>query len=140
MFAGEVVGTSNRSRAAEVRVLDVWRGRDLPPRVVVVGGETRANVASSGDRRYDEGKTYAFFVSEEADGSLRDGACTGTALLSERRALDPPGVRPPRLDAPAPADPRGGSTWLSVAAAGAAAGSLAAGVLVVRRRGLRNNG
>lgn len=132
VFAGDVLSTSNGGRVAEVRVVDVWSGPDLPPRVVVVGGETGRGVASSVDREYLAGRRYVFFVHRGEDGALHDNACTPTSLLAARSALDPPGVRAPQPDAPEPNDPRGGvpagpvtvAAALVVAASGALLWSL----------------
>jgi hypothetical protein len=135
VFAGLVERTTNGGDAAEVRVEDVWHGPDLPPRVVVVGGQLERGVASSADRSYRAGERYAFFVDRADDGSLRDNACTPTAPLSSLASVDPPGTRLPDPSAAAPADPRGVLTrWGVEAAAGAAA--LTAGVMAVvaRRR------
>lgn len=127
VFAGEVTGTSDGDRTAEVRVLDVWRGRDLPPEVVVFGGSDQGQ--SSVDRVFEDGRTYAIFAYEDDEGVLRDNVCTATALLSERAELDPAGVREPVAGAPAPTDPR---TPLWVWPAGAA--TVAAGVVLAAVR------
>lgn len=107
VFAGRVDRTTNGFVAAEVSVLDVWHGPDIPPRVVVIGGELRRGVDSSVDRKYRAGERYAFFVERGEDGALRDSACTPTAPLASLISVDPPGVRPPDPSAAAPADPRG---------------------------------
>ena len=39
VFAGSITRTTHGGAAAEVEVTDVWHGPDLPPRVVVVGGQ-----------------------------------------------------------------------------------------------------
>lgn len=132
VFAGTVDDTANDGRVAEVRVLDVWRGRDLPPEVTVFGGPEGGGSSSSVDRVFEDGTTYAFFVYQDEDGVLRDNVCTPTAPLAHRTALDPPGVRPPRADAPAPVDPRA-PQWMWLAGGGAVlvAGTLA---LALQRR------
>jgi hypothetical protein len=107
VFAGLVERTTNGGAVAEVRVLDVWHGPDLPPRIVVVGGQLQRGVESSVDRSYRAGDRYAFFVHRTNDGSLRDNACTPTAPLSSLVALDPAGIRAPDPSAVAPTDPRG---------------------------------
>lgn len=131
VFAGEVVGTSDGDRTAEVRVLDVWRGRDLPPQVVVFGGSDDGQ--SSVDRVFESGRTYAFFAYEDEDGVLRDNACTATASLSERAAVDPAGVRAPVPDAPAPADPRTPAWLWPAGATTVVVAAMAAGLLRRRR-------
>lgn len=95
VLAGRVEATSNDGRAADVTVPDVWAGQDLPPRVVVVGGRLAPNVASSVDRTYRDGASYAFLVHETGGGVLLDYACTSTAPLSGRVAPDPPGSARP---------------------------------------------
>ncbi len=119
MFVGEVVDTSNRDRAAEVRVIDVWHGRNLPPEVVVIGGKLGYDVGSSGDREYIDGETYTFFVSEAEAGGLRDSACSPTAPVAEVARLDPPGIRAPIEGAAEPSDPRSGApTWAAAGIVG----------------------
>ena len=121
-------------------VADVWHGPDLPPRVVVVGGQLSRGAGSSVDRTFRTGERYAFFVTRADDGSLRDNACSPTAVLSARAAVDPPGVRPPVASADAPADPRsalgriGAPGWIVLLLAGTAA---AGGVVAQRARRLR---
>lgn len=133
VFAGEVLDVDDGGRVAEVRVVDVWRGRDLPPEVVVFGGPPESAGFSSVDRVFEGGQTYAFFAYEDEDGVLRDNACTATARLRERAALDPPGVRAPRADAPAPADPRT-PPWMWAAGGAATVGAAAVAVALRRRR------
>lgn len=58
-FAGVVERTTNGGGTAEVRVLDVWHGPSLPPRVVVVGGQLRRGVESSVDRTYKRGQSLS---------------------------------------------------------------------------------
>lgn len=106
VFAGSVARITNGGAAAEVDVADVWHGPDLPPRVVVVGGQLSRGAGSSVDRTFRAGERYAFFVTRGDDGSLHDNVCSPTAVLSARAAVDPPGVRPPVASADAPADPR----------------------------------
>lgn len=105
-FAGVVERTTNGGGTAEVRVLDVWHGPPLPPRVVVVGGQPRRGVESSVDRTYERGQSYGFFVHRSDDDVLRDNACTATAPLDSLADIDPPGIRPPNPKAAAPRDPR----------------------------------
>lgn len=130
VFAGLVERTTNGGAAAEVRLLDVWHGPDLPPRVVVVGGQLERGVASSVDRSYRVGERYAFFVYRTDDGSLRDNACTPTAPVSSLTGVDPAGIRAPDPSAAAPADPR--RVLARWGLAGAAGGMVvAAGVTMV---------
>lgn len=145
VFAGSVDRTTNGFVAAEVSVLDVWHGPDLPPDVVVIGGELRRGVDSSVDRKYRAGERYAFFVKQGEDGALRDSACTPTAPLASLTNVDPPGVRPPDPSAAAPADPRGalaraGVLGITAALALTGAGiatAIAVGAPVAARRGHR---
>jgi hypothetical protein len=106
VFAGSVARTTHGGAAAEVDITDVWHGPELPPRVVVVGGQLARGAGSSTDRTFRPGERYAFFVTRAEDGSLRDNACSPTAALSARAAVDPAGVRPPVASADAPTDPR----------------------------------
>ncbi len=137
VFAGQVERTTNGGAAAEVRVLDVWHGPDLPLRVAVVGGQLDSGVASSADRSYRAGERYAFFAWRADDGSLRDNACTPTAPLATLAGVDPPGTRAPDSSADAPADPRGAlARWGLPVAVGATvlAGAVPAAAGVRRRR------
>lgn len=107
VFVGDVVRTSGAGRVAQVRVVDVWQGPDLPPVVVVQGGPLGRGVSSSTERTYDAGTRYAFFASHGEDGGLYDSSCSPTAPVEVHAALDPPGVRPPSADAAPVTDPRG---------------------------------
>ena len=131
VFTGTVTGLRLGGTTAEVAVRDVWHGPDLPPEVVVVGGQLRRGVAASTDRSYTRGRSYVFFVQRDEDGVLRDGLCTPTARIGSYEELDPVGVRAPDPDAVTPTDPRG-SPWAAWAAG--AAVLVGAGVLVRRRR------
>ena len=135
VFAGEVTGTASDGRVAEVRVLDVWRGRDLPPEVTVFGGPEDDSFTSV-DRVFVSGTTYAFFSYVDDEGVLRDNACTATARLAERASLDPPGVRAPQADAPAPVDPRT-PPWMWLAGGGAVLTAGALALVLARRRAAR---
>jgi hypothetical protein len=106
VFAGVVERTTNGGGAAEVRVLDVWHGPALPPRVVVVGGQLVGGAQSSVDRSYTTGQSYGFFLYRGDDYVLRDNACTPTAPLTSLGEVDPPGIRLPDPRAAAPTDPR----------------------------------
>ena len=142
-FVGDVVRTTDGGGAAEVEVLDVWAGPDLPPRVVVVGGQLERGVVSSIDRSFTTGERYAFFPVVDEQGGFRDSACSRTAPLSSLRALDPPGTRAPDPAADAPHDPRQvlsrrtpAAVYAPLWVAGLAVvvGCLALGVSAVRRR------
>jgi hypothetical protein len=137
VFAGQVERVTNGGAAAEVSVLDVWHGPDLPPRVVVVGGQLGRGVESSVDRSYRSGARYGFFVQQSDDGSLRDNICTPTRPLKSLSAVDPPGRRLPEASAEAPTDPRGLIARRGLAAmtgATASIGAIAATGLLLRRR------
>jgi hypothetical protein len=137
VFAGQVERVTNGGAAAEVSVLDVWHGPDLPPRVVVVGGQLGRGVESSVDRSYRSGERYGFFAQQSDDGSLRDNICTPTGPLESLSDVDPPGRRLPEASAVAPTDPRGLIARSDLAAmAGTAAfiGVIAATALLIRRR------
>lgn len=140
VFAGVVERTTDGGVAAEVRVVDVWRGRDLPPRVVVVGGALGIGVDSSTDRHYRAGDELAFFVSRGDDGVLYDNVCTQTGSLASLAYLDPPGVRLPDASADAVADPRSVLSQVGsyrVSAAIAVSGGLLATWVLRRRRDRR---
>lgn len=146
VFAGSVTRTTHGGAAAEVDITDVWHGPDLPPRVVVVGGQLSPGAGSSVDRSFRAGERYAFFVIRADDGSLRDNACSPTAALSARSAVDPPGVRPPVASADAPTDPRsvlgrvGAPGWVALVLGGTAAAAGVAAQRARRRSGRRPAG
>lgn len=103
VFVGTVTATTNRSTWAEVQVEEVWRGPDLPARVVVKGGP-EGNAATSVDRSFEVGLKYLFFPFVDPDagpipdqtGGLMDNSCTSTTAWSaELIPLRPADVREP---------------------------------------------
>jgi hypothetical protein len=94
VFVGTVEGVANSGRTATFAVDEVWRGPDLPAKVIVRGGP-EGNGATSVDRTWEAGGRYLVFTST-ADGRLSDNACSNTQLWSEElTALRPSDVRQP---------------------------------------------
>ncbi len=137
VFVGVVERTTDGGLAAEVRVVDVWHGPDVPPRLVVIGGALGRGVSSSSDREYRAGDHHAFFLPRGDDGASYDGLCTPTGSPASLAHLDPPGVRLPDASADPVADPRSVLSRVGsyeVSAAVAVAGALAATSVLRRRR------
>lgn len=123
VFTGSVVGTANTGRTATVAVDEVWRGPDLPARVVVQGGPD-GNVATSIDRTWEAGGRYLVFAAI-VDSQLTDNACSSTQIWSdELEALQPSDARPPSDSGPSGTS--GGLTgpWLAIVGAVAAIGAV----------------
>ena len=133
VFAGDVRRTTHGGGVAEVRVTDVWHGPDLPPQVVVVGGQLQRGASSSTDRHYEAPQRYAFYVTRGEDGVLRDDSCSATHVLRAPSPADPPGVRPPTAAADAVVDPRSRLQRTGLVLPLAALGALAAVAVVARR-------
>ena len=74
VFVGRVAETSDAGRVAQVQVLAIWKGRDLPEVVEVRG---TSGTAGTIDRRFDAAKTY-LFVPENARAPFLASACSAT--------------------------------------------------------------
>ncbi len=78
VFVGTVIDLGNQDRNALMAVEEVWKGPDLPPEVLVRGGETDdPNMITSVDRTYRFGVTY-LVVSSDTVPPIQDNACTST--------------------------------------------------------------
>jgi len=94
VFVGSVVGLANAGRTATFAVDEVWRGPDLPARVVVHGGPD-GNMFTSADRTWEAAAAYLVFASI-VDRQLTDNACSNTQTWSDDLAgLRPTNARPP---------------------------------------------
>ncbi len=76
VMVGTVMTVTNADRWADVRVEEIWKGRDLPAIVQVRGG-VEPGTATSVDRTYEPGTRYLFVVRTDA-GYLSDDSCTLT--------------------------------------------------------------
>ncbi len=77
VFVGDVISTKDTDRIAEVKVLSVWKGRDLP-QIVEVRGMTRADgSAAATDRRFEADERY-LFIPENARPPFLASACSAT--------------------------------------------------------------
>jgi len=85
VFVGTVTSTTNRNTWAEVQVDEIWRGPDLPARVVVKGGP-EGNAVTSVDRSFEVGVKYLFVPYVDPNGgpiagqvlNLQDNSCSST--------------------------------------------------------------
>lgn len=74
VFVGRVTDTSDAGRVAQVQVLSIWKGRDLPETVEVRG---TTGTAGTVDRRFDTAKTY-LFIPENTRVPFLASACSAT--------------------------------------------------------------
>ncbi len=79
VFVGRTVEVANRGRTAQMEVLQIWKGRDLPQYVTVVGGSASATEAGSNDRIFENGRTYLVFPHNRTS-PFTDDRCTATRL------------------------------------------------------------
>ena len=135
-FVGTVEATSNGNRVALVRVESVWRGPNLPTKVIVKGTPDEAAAATSVDRIFGPGTRYLFLPINFAS-PFEDNSCTATQVYSSAIAnLAPADARPPDplLN---PASMTGASfpvAWATAAAVGVVMALAIAWVLWSRRR------
>ena len=99
VFVGEVTALEDRDRLATMKVVEVWKGRDLPERVVVEGYAVDADTVDQSDRRFQMGRTY-LVESRDVRPPFQSDKCTATKLYN------PLGGRkiPPNLAGPVGAD------------------------------------
>jgi hypothetical protein len=83
VFVGRTVEVTNRGRTAEMEVLQIWKGRDLPQFVTVTGGSASATEVDSNDRIFENNRTYLVFPQNRTS-PFTDDRCTAT------RFFDPP--------------------------------------------------
>jgi hypothetical protein len=80
-FIGEVVDRSNRDRTAEMRVIEVWKGRRLPATVTVNGGPSDSTQQTAIDRTFLLGQFY-LVIPANSRAPFLDSLCSGTQLWS----------------------------------------------------------
>jgi hypothetical protein len=96
VFIGTVRDVANHNRTAGVEVQEIWRGPDLPARVIVHGGPEDPNLITSVDRTFAAGTTYLFVLSAVGR-PLQDSGCSSTVEWNAGLgALRPADARPPR--------------------------------------------
>lgn len=81
VFVGEVTSLTNRNRDATMRVLEVWKGRDLPATVVVQGGSSNPTDVDPDDRTFQQGRSY-LVLSEDGRSPFDSNRCTATKLYT----------------------------------------------------------
>lgn len=81
VFVGEVISLSNRNREASMRVIEVWKGRQLPATVVVEGGSSDPTDFGPDDRTFQQGRTYLVF-SDDTRSPFTSDRCTATKLYT----------------------------------------------------------
>ena len=89
VFVGRVVDTADFSRLATIDVLEIWKGDDLAPRVIVNGSFSGSPQIGPNDRVFTLGATY-LVVPFGSRSPFFDEACSGTALFSPLGGLIPP--------------------------------------------------
>ena len=77
VFVGEVASTSDAGRTATVRVLEVWKGRDLTSTVIVLGRASSGE--SQNNRTFQVGRTY-LIESRDTRSPFDSDRCTATKL------------------------------------------------------------
>ena len=77
VFIGRVVQVDNGGRTADMEVVQVWKGRDLPQFVAVAGGSASATEVGSNDRSFENGRTYLVFPHNRTS-PFTDDRCTAT--------------------------------------------------------------
>jgi hypothetical protein len=92
VFVGRALRVSNNDRTAEVEVLAVWKGRDLPPMVVLVGGSDDPAELGENDRTYRVGVTY-LVVTEDLRPPFEDDRCTATRAYGGSPTVIPGNLR-----------------------------------------------
>ena len=81
VFVGRTVEVTNRGRTAEMEVLQIWKGRDLPQHVTVLGGSESAAEFDSNDRIFENGRTY-LVIPHNRTSPFTDDRCTATRLYN----------------------------------------------------------
>jgi len=86
VFMGRVESTSDAGRTAEMAVMAVWKGDDLPPHVTV-NGNTGATAANA--RTFQQGGIYLIFPANDRP-PFADDACTATRIYRPNGLVIPP--------------------------------------------------
>lgn len=85
VFVGKVTSTEDSGRIAQVQVLAVWKGPDLPEFVEVRG---TSGSATNVDRRFDVSKTY-LVIPENTRAPYLASACSATQPFAGAAGLIP---------------------------------------------------
>lgn len=95
VFVGRVTETREMDRWAVVSVEEVWKGPDLPPSVLIKGGEA-GDMFTSVDRTYRTGVRYLFVPSGDPATGIAESACSPTTeWTDDLAAMRPASVRTP---------------------------------------------
>lgn len=142
VFVGDVVATSDQNRIAEMRVIAVWKGPDLPEQVKVSGTNIEGSPVGADDARFTAGRRY-LVIPENTREPFFATRCSATMPIRATGTLIPPAYqevlgidagRAPATPAPSPTtEPPTGSLALGLAAAGIAVSAF--GWLATRRPG-----
>jgi len=81
VFVGEVISLSDQNRVARMRVLEVWKGRDLPGTVEVLGSEEGSSAFGPDDRTFQLGRTY-LVLSDSTRSPFDSNRCSATKLYN----------------------------------------------------------
>lgn len=87
VFVGEVIEVGNQGQTADMRVLAVWKGTDLPERVST-NGRPAEGTDDAMARRYQPGATYLVIPHSQLRPFPDDG-CTATRLFAPQGTLIP---------------------------------------------------
>lgn len=142
VFVGRVTEVSDFGRLATMEVLEIWKGPELPPEVVVNGSFSGSDQIGASDRTFIAGNTYVV-VPLGSRSPFFDEACSGTHLYVPTGTIPARFQKAVGVDAPRmPAAPASGAAASDDGSAGvnlpllagAAAGALLIMWMVARRR------
>ena len=146
-FVGEVTAVSDLDRVAEMRVVAVWKGPDLPTNVTVLGALEEGLPVTADDARFTVGVRY-LVVPENPQQPFQSTRCSATTPIRATGTVIPAtyheavGAQSGRLPI-AQSEPGAssatpdGTMVLGLAAAGVTASAL--GVVATRRRSGQRN-
>lgn len=143
VFVGDVVATSERDRVAEMQVVAVWKGPDLPERVSVWGTADTSLTVAANDARFTIGTRY-LVIPENTRQPFLATRCSATSPIraagtvipaSYQDAVGADAGRLPitQVNEEDPGAEAGGTLVLGFAVAGVA--TAAVGLLATRRSG-----
>jgi hypothetical protein len=87
VFVGRVVAVEEQGTVAEMRVLSIWKGRDIPE-TVEVRGSAGAATSGSDARRFEVGRNYLVIPENSRDPYLAT-ACSATQAYAAAPGIIP---------------------------------------------------
>ena len=127
VFVGDVVATSDHDRFAEMQVIAVWKGLDLPETVTVTGTFEEGGPMSADDARFTVGRRYLVIPENTRDPFVAT-KCSATVPVRATGTLIPPAYQE-AVGADAGREPLAATN--AVAASEGADGTLALGLAAV---------